>query len=132
MSNDTIAMMITCVRNASVNKAKLVEVPATHTTRSIAAILLQEGFIYSCRERQHGTLRLIVVTLRYQGPRRTPCITTLRRISKPGLRVYASCQQIPKVLSGEGMVILSTSQGIMMDREARQRRVGGEVICYVW
>lgn len=132
MSNDTIATMITCIRNANFKKMKIVQIPATHTTRSIANILLEEGFVDSLRERQEGAMHFLVVTLKYRGLRRNSYITTLRRISKPGLRVYSNCREIPKVLGGIGVVILSTSQGIMIDREARQRHLGGEVLCYVW
>jgi small subunit ribosomal protein S8 len=124
--------MITCIRNANLSKTKTVEVPATNTTRSIAKILLQEGFVEGLRERQEGTRRLLVLTLRYEGRRKKPYINTLRRISKPGLRVYYGHQDIPKVLDGMGIVILSTSQGIMIDREAREKKIGGEVLCYVW
>lgn len=132
MGNDTIANMITCIRNANLSKTKTVEVPSTHTTRSIAKILLQEGFIDSLRERQEKTARLIILTLKYQGRNKKPYITTVRRISKPGLRVYSNYQKIPKVLGGMGIVILSTSQGIIIDREARQKQLGGEILCYVW
>jgi small subunit ribosomal protein S8 len=133
MSNDTIANMITCIRNANLRKTKTLEVIATNTTRSIGTILLQEGFIEELRERQEGALaRLLVITLRYQGRKRKPYITTVRRISKPGLRVYSSHKDIPRVLGGMGIVILSTSQGILIDREAREKQIGGEILCYVW
>nr|YP_009258496.1 ribosomal protein S8 [Netrium digitus]ANI25541.1 ribosomal protein S8 [Netrium digitus] len=132
MGNDTIGNMITCIRNANESKTKTVEVLATRSTRSIAKILLEEGFVEGFRERQEGIKRLLVLTLRYQGRKRKPYITTLRRISKPGLRVYSNHQEIPKVLGGMGIVILSTPQGIMIDREARQKQVGGEILCYIW
>ncbi len=123
MSSDIISNMITSIRNAIVRKNKTVDIPATTTTRSIAKILLQEGFIDGLRERQEDERRLLLLTLRYER--------NLRRISKPGLRVYSNYQDIPKVLGGIGIVILSTSKGIMVDREARQKQIGGEVICYV-
>jgi len=134
VSHDTIANMITSIRNANLSKTKTVEIPSTNTTRSIAKILLKEGFIDNIRERQEGEQRqtFIILTLRYQGRKRKPYITAVRRISKPGLRVYSNYQSIPKVLGGMGIVILSTSQGIMIDREARQKELGGEVLCYVW
>nr|YP_009033828.1 ribosomal protein S8 [Mesotaenium endlicherianum]AHZ11211.1 ribosomal protein S8 [Mesotaenium endlicherianum] len=132
MGNDTIASMITCIRNGILSKMLVVKVPATRTTRSIGTILVQEGFLENLRERQVGTTRFLLLTLRYQGKQRLSCITTLRRISKPGVRVYSKHQDIPKVLGGMGIVILSTSQGIMVDREARQKQVGGELLCYVW
>nr|YP_009033725.1 ribosomal protein S8 [Roya anglica]YP_009256887.1 ribosomal protein S8 [Roya obtusa]AHZ11108.1 ribosomal protein S8 [Roya anglica]ANI25988.1 ribosomal protein S8 [Roya obtusa] len=132
MGNDTIASMITSIRNANLRKTKTVEVPATNTTRSIGKILLQEGFIEEVRERQEGTIRWLVLTLRYQGRKRKPYITTVQRVSKPGLRVYSNHKDIPKVLGGMGIVILSTSQGMIIDREARERKIGGEILCYVW
>ena len=132
MANDTIASMITSIRNAIMRNTKIVRVPATHTTRSIANILWQEGFIVGLRERNEGTRHLLVLTLRSQDNRLEPSITTLRRISKPGLRVYSNHREIPRVLGGMGIVILSTSEGIMVDREARQRQIGGEVLCYIW
>lgn len=132
MGNDTIANMITCIRNAHIRKTKTVEIPATRTTRSIAKILLQEGFVENLRERQDSTTRVLVITLKYQERERKPYITTLKRISKPGLRVYSNHKDIPRVLGGMGIVILSTSKGIMIDRQAREKQLGGEVLCYVW
>jgi small subunit ribosomal protein S8 len=132
MSSDIISNMITSIRNAIVRKNKTVDIPATTTTRSIAKILLQEGFIDGLRERQENERRLLLLTLRYERKNKNKITTTnLRRISKPGLRVYSNHQDIPKVLGGIGIVILSTSKGIMVDREARQKQIGGEVICYV-
>jgi small subunit ribosomal protein S8 len=132
MSSDIISNMITSIRNAIVRKNKTVDIPATTTTRSIAKILLQEGFIEGLRERQEDERRLLLLTLRYERKNKNKTTTTnLRRISKPGLRVYSNHQDIPKVLGGIGIVILSTSKGIMVDREARQKQIGGEVICYV-
>ena len=132
MSNDTIANMITYIRNANLEKTKTVQVPATNITRNIGRILLQEGFIENFREHQENKNYFLVFTLKYQGRKKKPYITTLRRISKPGLRMYSNHKEIPKVLGGMGIVILSTSQGIMTDREARQKQIGGEILCYVW
>jgi small subunit ribosomal protein S8 len=133
VGNDIIANMITCIRNASLNRTKTVQVPATHTTRTIATIFLQEGYIDNLRFlNKEGPITFMVLTLKYQGKKRRPYITTIRRISKPGLRVYSSYKHIPKVLGGMGIMILSTSQGIMIDREARQKQLGGEILCYVW
>lgn len=132
MSNDSIANMITCIRNANLRKTKTVEILATNTNRSIAKILLQEGFIEQLRERQEDTKRLLILSLRYHGRKRKPYITTVRQISKPGLRVYSNYKDIPRVLGGMGIVILSTSQGIIIDREAREKQIGGEILCYVW
>jgi small subunit ribosomal protein S8 len=132
MGNDSIANMITCIRNANLRKTKTVEILATNTNRSIAKILLQEGFIEQLRERQEDTKRLLILSLRYHGRKRKPYITTVRQISKPGLRVYSNYKDIPRVLGGMGIVILSTSQGIIIDREAREKQIGGEILCYVW
>nr|YP_009193440.1 ribosomal protein S8 [Takakia lepidozioides]UPM51672.1 ribosomal protein S8 [Takakia lepidozioides] len=132
MGNDTIANMITSIRNANLGKTKTVQVPATNITRNIGKILLQEGFIENFREHQENKNYFLVFTLKYRGRKEKPYITTLRRVSKPGLRMYSNHQEIPRVLGGMGIVILSTSQGIMTDREARQKRIGGEILRYVW
>lgn len=132
MGNDTIANMITSIRNANLEKTKTVQVPATNITKNIGRILLQEGFIQNFREHQENKNYFLVFTLKYQGRKKKPYITTLRRISKPGLRMYSNNKEIPRVLGGMGIVILSTSQGIMTDREAREKQIGGEILCYVW
>jgi small subunit ribosomal protein S8 len=132
MGTDTLANMITCIRNANLRKTKTVEILATNTNRNIAKILLEEGFLEELRERQQDTKRLLVITLRYHGRKRKPYITKVKQISKPGLRVYSSHKDIPRVLGGMGIVILSTSQGILIDREAREKQIGGEILCFVW
>ena len=132
MGNDTIANMITSIRNANLEKTKTVQIPATNITENIGRILLQEGFIQNFREHQENKNSFLTLTLKYQGRKKKPYITTLRRISKPGLRMYSNHKEIPRVLGGMGIVILSTSQGIMTDREAREKQVGGEILCYVW
>lgn len=132
MGNDTIANMITSIRNANLEKTKSVQIPATNITKNIGRILLQEGFIQNFREHQENKNSFLTLTLKYQGRKKKPYITTLRRISKPGLRMYSNHKEIPRVLGGMGIVILSTSQGIMTDREAREKQVGGEILCYVW
>nr|BDW36668.1 ribosomal protein S8 [Streblotrichum convolutum] len=132
MGNDTIANMITSIRNANLEKTKTVQVPATNITKNIGRILLQEGFIQNFREHQENKNDFLTLTLKYQGRKKKPYITTLRRISKPGLRMYSNHKEIPRVLGGMGIVILSTSQGIMTDREAREKQIGGEILCYVW
>jgi small subunit ribosomal protein S8 len=129
MGNDTIASMITSIRNANLGKIKTVQVPATNTTRDIAKILLREGFIEDFVDNEKNVL---ILNLKYQGKKKKAYITTLRRISKSGLRIYSNHKEIPKVLGGMGIVILSTSGGIMTDREARQKKIGGELLCYVW
>lgn len=132
MGNDTIANMITSIRNANLGKIKTVQIPATNVTREIAKILLREGFIEDFIDDQKNTKNVLILNLRYQGKRKKSYITTLRRISKSGLRIYSNHKEIPKVLGGMGIVILSTSVGIMTDREARQKKIGGELLCYVW
>jgi len=132
MGNDTIANMITSIRNANLEKTKTVQIPTTNITKNIGRILLQEGFIQNFREHQENKNSFLTLTLKYQGRKKKPYITTLRRISKPGLRIYSNHKEIPRVLGGMGIVILSTSQGIMTDREAREKQVGGEILCYVW
>nr|YP_004376546.1 ribosomal protein S8 [Ptilidium ciliare var. pulcherrimum]ADK89640.1 ribosomal protein S8 [Ptilidium ciliare var. pulcherrimum] len=132
MGNDTIANMITSIRNANLGKIKTVQIPATDTTRDIAKILLREGFIEDFIDNQQNTKDFLMLNLKYRGKKKKSYITTLRRISKPGLRIYSNHKEIPKVLGGMGIVILSTSGGIMTDREARQKKIGGELLCYVW
>nr|YP_009667932.1 ribosomal protein S8 [Radula japonica]QCW58707.1 ribosomal protein S8 [Radula japonica] len=130
MGNDIIASMITSIRNANSKKIKIVQIPATNTTRAIAKILLREGFIEDFTNKQNANI--LVLNLKYQGKKKKSYITTLRRISKPGLRIYSNHKEIPKVLGGIGIVILSTSGGIITDREARQKKIGGELLCYIW
>nr|YP_009694190.1 ribosomal protein S8 [Christensenia aesculifolia]QEI60365.1 ribosomal protein S8 [Christensenia aesculifolia] len=132
MVNDTVANMITSIRNANIVKATTVRIPATNTTKEIGKILSQEGFITNLREHKENTRSWLILTLKYRGRRKKPCITNSKRISKPGLRIYSNHREIPKVLGGMGIVILSTSSGIVTDREARQKQIGGEILCYVW
>ncbi|KAG6540200.1 hypothetical protein Mapa_018020 [Marchantia paleacea] len=133
MGNDTIANMITSIRNANLGKIKTVQVPATNITRNIAKILFQEGFIDNFIDNKQNTKDILILNLKYQGKKKKSYITTLRRISKPGLRIYSNHKEIPKVLGGMGIVILSTSRGIMTDREARQKKkLGANFLCYVW
>lgn len=132
MGNDTIANMITSIRNANLGKIKTVQVPATNATRDIAKILLREGFIEDFIDNQKDTKNVLISNPKYQGKKKKSYITTLRRVSKSGLRIYSNHKEIPKVLGGMGIVILSTSVGIITDREARQKKIGGELLCYVW
>uniref|UniRef100_UPI0030FE6B71 ribosomal protein S8 n=1 Tax=Equisetum pratense TaxID=231681 RepID=UPI0030FE6B71 len=132
MSNDTIACMITSLRNANMKKAITVQLPATNISRRIGKILLREGFINNLREHKDQNKNFLTLTLKYRGRRKEPYITSLRVISKPGLKIYSGHREIPKVLGGMGIVILSTPFGIMTDREARENQVGGEVLCYIW
>lgn len=130
--NDTIADMLTRIRNANLARHQTTEVPSTNMTRSIARVLQEEGFIEGFEDVGEGVKRRIVITLRYRDKNRRPTITALQRVSKPGLRVYSNRKELPRVLGGIGIAIISTSNGIMTDREARKRGVGGEVLCYVW
>lgn len=128
---DPIADMLTRIRNALVVKHDTIEVPASNMKRAIANILLEEGFIKGFTEiddKKQGILKLV---LKY-GSNNQSVITGLKRISKPGLRVYAKKDEVPKVLRGLGIAILSTSKGVMTDKEARKLGVGGEVLCYIW
>jgi len=131
-ANDTIADMLTRIRNACLVKHQTTNVPSTRMTRSIAKVLKDEGFIADYEETGEGVKKYIVVSLKYKGKNRQPIITTMKRVSKPGLRVYSNCKELPRVLGGIGIAIISTSSGIMTDREARRKGIGGEVLCYVW
>ncbi|AHB89191.1 30S ribosomal protein S8 RpsH [Thermosynechococcus sp. NK55a] len=130
--NDTIGDMLTRIRNANLARHQTTTIPATRMTRSIAQVLKAEGFIRDFEEQGDGVKRQLVVSLKYRGKQRQPIITALKRVSKPGLRVYANSRELPRVLGGIGIAIISTSSGIMTDREARKQGIGGEVLCYVW
>jgi len=129
--SDPIADMLTRIRNASRARHREVLVPASRTKREIARILRDEGFIDGYDELQDGPRAFIRITLKYVGGK-APVVSGLKRISKPGLRVYAGKTEIPRVLGGLGIVIVSTSQGIMTGAEARKAQLGGEVLAYVW
>jgi small subunit ribosomal protein S8 len=131
-STDTISDMLTRIRNACAVRHRTTEVPTTKMTLSIAKVLKSEGFIEDYTETGEGIKRKLILTLKYKGKTRQPLINTLKRVSKPGLRVYAPSKQIPKVLGGIGIAIVSTSHGIMTDREARRQGIGGEILCYIW
>ena len=128
---DPIADMLTRIRNALIVKHDTVEVPVSNMKLAIADILLNEGYIKGYTVSEGGVEKMMNITLKY-GPNRQRVITGLKRISKPGLRVYARKDNIPKVLNGLGIAIISTSKGIMTDREARKQGVGGEVLAYIW
>ncbi len=131
-ANDTIADMLTRIRNANMARHQTTEIPATKMTRSIAKVLQAEGFIAEVEEAGVGVKRNLVISLKYKGKTHRPLITALKRVSKPGLRVYSTRKELPRVLGGIGIAIISTSSGIMTDREARRQGLGGEVLCYVW
>lgn len=128
---DPIADMLTRIRNALTAKHEDVLVPASTVKKAIAEILLDEGYIKSYDIREDGVAKYIHIDLKY-GPNKQRVITGLKRISKPGLRIYARKDQLPKVLNGLGIAIISTSRSIMTDREARKQGVGGEVLAYIW
>ena len=132
MVNDTISDMLTRLRNANLAKHQIVEVPSTKMTRNIASILLEEGFIQSFEEIGENFNAQLLLSLKYKGKNRQPVITALRRVSKPGLRVYANRKELPRVLGGLGIAVMSTSQGVMTDSKARHQGLGVEVLCYVW
>ena len=129
MVNDTISDMLTRIRNSCLIKNQIVFIPGTRQSHQIARILEKEGFIDSFQTDEAGDL---ILRLKYIGRNKKPCITNLKRISKPGLRIYTNSREIPKVLGGMGVLIISTSKGLMTDRQARQSRIGGEIICSVW
>ena len=134
MGKDTIANIITSIRNADMNRKGMVRIPATNITENIVKILLREGFIGNVRKHRESNKDFWVLTLRHRRNRKGPykTILNLKRISRPGLRIYSNYQQIPRILGGMGIVILSTSRGIMTDREARLQGIGGEILCYIW
>ena len=128
---DSIGDMLTRIRNASSAKHDTVKVPASNMKKAIAQILVDEGYIKSFKVEEDGTQGMIEIELKY-GANKAPVITGLRRVSKPGLRIYTNCEDMPKVMKGLGVAILSTSKGVMTDREARKANVGGEVLAYIW
>ena len=127
---DPIADMLTRIRNANNAKHDTVDVPASNMKKSIAQILLDEGYIKNFQLIDDGTQGVIRITLKYNGTEKV--ISGLRRVSKPGLRVYAGAEELPKVLRGLGIAIVSTSKGVMTDKKAREAHVGGEVLAFVW
>ena len=129
--SDPIADMLTRIRNAGTAKHDTVDVPASNMKKAIAEILLEEGYIKNFQLIDNSTQGIIRITLKY-GANKTKTINGLRRISKPGLRVYAKSEELPKVLKGLGIALVSTSKGIMTDKKARQEHVGGEVLAYIW
>ena len=128
---DSIADLLTRIRNANTAKHDTVDVPASNMKKAIAQILVDEGYVKSFQIIEDGKQGIIRITLKY-GENKTPIISGLRRVSKPGLRIYAGCEDMPKVMKGLGIAIVSTSKGVMTDRKARQENVGGEVLAFVW
>jgi small subunit ribosomal protein S8 len=130
--NDPIADMLTRIRNAQVAKHDAVVLPASNAKKAIAKILLDEGYIKAFEKIDDGLQGQIKLTLKYVNGKQQPVIVGLKRISKPGLRVYAKCEELPKVLGGLGVAIVSTSKGLMTDKNARTHQLGGEVLAYIW
>ena len=128
---DPVADMLTRIRNANSAKHDTVDVPASNLKKAIAQILLDEGYIKSCQIVEDGTQGIIRITLKYLAGKEK-VISGLRRVSKPGLRVYAGADELPRVLKGLGIAIISTSKGVMTDKAARANHVGGEVLAFVW
>jgi len=128
---DPIADLLTRIRNANAVRHEVVEVPSSNMRKAVANILLQEGYIKELEEYNDGVVPMLRISLKY-GADKERVITGIKRISKPGLRVYCKKDEIPKVLSGLGIAIISTSSGLLVDREARKAGLGGEVVCYVW
>lgn len=128
---DTIADLLTRIRNASSAKHNTVEIPASNMKKTICQILLDEGYIKHFNVIEDGKQGMIKVTLKYGNDKR-PVITGLRRVSKPGLRIYTNVKDMPKVMKGLGIAIISTSKGVMTDRQARKENVGGEVLAFIW
>ena len=128
---DSIGDMLTRIRNANSAKHETVSVPASNMKKAIAQILVDEGYIKNYKIIEDGKQGVIKVTLKYTDGK-TPVITGLRRVSKPGLRIYSNAEDMPKVMKGLGIAIISTSKGVMTDREARKQHIGGEVLAYIW
>ena len=128
---DSIADMLTRIRNANSAKHDTVQIPASNMKKAIAQILVDEGYVKSFKVIDDGKQGMIEIALKY-GPNKSQVITGLRRVSKPGLRIYINCEEMPKVMKGLGVAILSTSKGVMTDKEARKANVGGEVLAFIW
>ena len=129
--SDVIADMLTRIRNANNAKHETVDIPASNMKKAIADILLSEGYIKNYQIVEDGKQGIIRITLKY-APGKQKVIQGLRRVSKPGLRIYSNCDDMPKVMNGLGIAIVSTSKGIMTDKQARKENVGGEILAFVW
>ena len=129
--SDVIADMLTRIKNANDAKHATVDIPASNMKKAIAEILVNEGYVKSFETIEDGKQGVIRITLKYQGNKQK-VLRGIRRVSKPGLRIYASCEDMPSVMNGLGIAIVSTSKGIMTDKQARKENVGGEVLAFVW
>lgn len=132
MIRDAISDMLTRIRNANMVRHQIVQIPNTKMTFAIALILKEEGYILYFEEFEENNQKFLLLCLKYQGQKRQPIITSIKRISKPGLRIYVSNKNLPKVLGNLGIAILSTSKGVMTNHRAKTLGIGGEVICYIW
>ena len=130
--SDVIADMLTRIRNANSAKHETVDIPASNMKKAIAQILVDEGYVKDYKVIEDGKQGVIRIALKYQGASRTPVLQGLRRVSKPGLRIYTSCEDMPRVMKGIGTAIVSTSKGVMTDKAARAANVGGEVLAFIW
>jgi len=129
---DAISDMLTRVRNANMVRHQIVQIPNTKMTLAIANIIKEEGYISDYEQFEENDQKFLLLCLKYQGQKRQPIITFIKRISKPGLRIYVSNKNLPKVLGNLGIAILSTSKGVMTNHRAKTLGIGGEVICYIW
>nr|AYC21345.1 30S ribosomal protein S8 [Aphyllon uniflorum var. occidentale] len=134
MGRDTIAEIITSIRNADMDRKRVVRIESTNSTEKIVKILLQEGFIENIRKHREKKKYFLVLTLQHRKNRKRSYrnFLNLKRISRPGLRIYSNSQRIPRILGGMGIVIISTSRGIITGQEARLEGIGGEILCYIW
>jgi small subunit ribosomal protein S8 len=130
--NDIISDILTRIRNANMIKHQIVQIPATKMSKAIVMILKDEGFIENFEIYKENNFPYLLISLKYKGKLRQPVICKIKRISKPGLRVYVNSQQSPKILDDLGIAILSTSKGVMTNLKARKLGIGGEVLCYIW
>lgn len=132
MVNDTISDMLTRIRNANMVKHQIVEIPFTKMTNSISNILKEEGFIEDFEIYEENSRKFILISMKYKGTERLPVISKIKRVSKPGLRIYSNKNSLPNILGNLGVAIISTSQGLMTNIKARKLGIGGEVLCYIW
>lgn len=132
MVTDTISDMLTRIRNANMVKHQIVQIPATKISLAIAKILKEEGFIEDFENYEENKLKYLLLSLKYSGKSRKPVICHIKRISKPGLRVYSNAKELPKVLDNLGIAIVSTSKGVMTNLNAKKLGIGGEILCYIW
>jgi len=130
--NDTISDMLTRIRNANMVKHQIVQVPSTKMSIAIAKILKEEGFIEDFESYNENNKEYLLISLKYIGKSRQSVISTIKRVSKPGLRVYKNSKQLPRILDNLGIAIISTSKGVMTNLKAKELGIGGEVLCYIW